>query len=113
MTVSEPEKLTRAQRDRELGLRNIVRMVGLFGFVTGIGLIVISAADLIKSIATDSQVRYDWLFFLGLVILIVGWWFLLAGYAKEERSRYTDCPGCGAFNDVDATTCRICGHAIT
>ncbi len=111
--MTDPEKITPDQRDREIGVRNLVRMVGLFGLVFGLGLIVISAADLIKSIATDGQVRYDYLFFLGLMALIVGWWFVLAGYERPKRSRYTDCPACGSLNDVDAPSCRVCGHLIS
>lgn len=110
--MSDPEKRTPAERDRELGVRNLVRMVGLFGFVTGLGLIILAAVDMVKAVVTDAQVRYDWAFYAGLVVLIVGWWFLLAGYGKESRSTYVDCAACGALNDVDARTCRKCGEPI-
>lgn len=111
--MTEPEKRNPVDRERELGIRNLVRMIGLFAFVSGLGLIVLSAADLIKAVVTDAQVRYDWAFYVGLVVLIVGWWFLLAGYGKEEKARYVDCPACGRLNDLDAATCRVCGETIT
>lgn len=111
--MSDPEKLTPAQRDRELLLRNIVRMVGLFAFICGLGLVVISAADMVKSVVADQEVRYDWLFYVGLLVLIFGWWFLLAGYGKESKARYIDCQACGAPNDVDAAHCRRCDAVIT
>ena len=68
-----------------------------------------AAADMVKSVVTDSKIRFDWMFYVGIVVLIVGWWFLLAGYGKETRARYVDCPACGVLNDVDATNWRRTG----
>ena len=94
-------------------MRNLVRMIGLFTFITGVGLVVVAGLDFVKAVVTDAQVRYDWFFYIGILVLIIGWWFLLAGYGGVARARYVDCQVCGVPNDVEADRCRGCGELIT
>ena len=75
-------------------------------------LILIAAIDLVLAVAGDNPLRYDWLFFVGLVVMVVGR-RLRPRPEEDEGPSYVDCPACGAINDRGATACGQCDAEIT